>query len=79
MGTVMAIVGWVMGNWQTVVEIALAALGVAGMITGLTNSPKASGVIGTLRAWLERLSPVTSKDKPGTFKVPGTSSKDSFF
>lgn len=54
------------GPW--VVGVVLAVLPT--LITGLSNQPKAKGVVAVLQTFLAVLSVVTHKDAAGTFKAP---------
>lgn len=66
------VVTWLGENWTVLVEVTGGLLAVASLVTGLTKTPKDDAVVAKLQGWLGRLSVVTHKDAPGSFKVPFT-------
>jgi len=66
---------WILANVGSLVEILIAVLGVASLITGMLNRPKAAGIITTIIAFIDRFSVLTHKDAAGTVKLPGTASQ----
>lgn len=69
------VVTWLGENWLTLVEVTGGLLGVASLITGLTNTPKDDAFVAKLQGWLGRLSVVTHKDAPNSLKMVGSSAK----
>ncbi len=63
------IISWFLGNWGVLLSLVFALLGVAQLITGLTNTPKDDAVVRKILDFLSFLKP---KDAAGTFKVPLT-------
>lgn len=85
MGTVMAIIGWVMANWAVILEVVGVVFTLGTLITGLTKTPKDDKVWSSVREWVGRiLSFVPFKDSEGSLKVPvfqpaKKENKDGFF
>lgn len=78
----MSVVTWIVANWGFILEVVMAVVGVASLITGMTKTPKDDSVVSTIKRVIGYIAGVTFKDSPGTLKAPGTKadkSKDSFF
>ena len=62
-------VSWIVENWRVLAEVVFALLTVAGLITGLTNTPKDDEIVRKIVGFLGFLKPA---DQPGTVKLPLT-------
>ncbi len=60
--------------WGNIILTSLL-MALPSVIVGLTNYPKAGGVVKVLNIVLQLLSFLTHKDMPGTFKSPFTVQK----
>ena len=67
----MEFINWIVENGSTILEIVGSLVGIASLVTGLTNTPKDDKVVAKIQVWLGKLSFLTHKDKEGTFQVPG--------
>ena len=67
----MDILNWLMDHTSDIVNILLSVLALASLVTGLTSTPKDDKLVSKIRLWVKRLSVLTHKDAPGTFKLPG--------
>lgn len=68
------VIGWLVGNWGTLVQVALTLLSAGSLVTGLTPTPKDDEFVGKARKVLGRVASVTTfADASGTFKLPGQS------
>lgn len=61
---------WLVENKETLVEVVIGVVAVASTIVGLTKKPKAIGFMEKVDGFLRRLSVLTHKDSPNTFKLP---------
>jgi hypothetical protein len=64
---------WALAHGPAIAAVLLLALPT--LITGLSEYPKAAGMVSFLKVVLNLLSVLTHKDSPGTFKLPLTLSQ----
>lgn len=64
-------IGWIVANWGTLVEVLVTLVTAGTLITGLTPSPEDDKVMSKIRNFVGRFASITTyADAPGTFKLP---------
>jgi hypothetical protein len=68
-----SVVAWLKDNYVWLVPVVVAVM--SSLATGLSEYPKASGVVKVLKLILGVISAVQFKDSPGSLKLPGFPAK----